>query len=87
MLWISLVYFLISLSFCFLVIFSNSSAEEAEATVQGECGRQEAQAAEGSQRGTSAHFPLMLLLLISPCFYHVLLTLFLDYSCLHSDYL
>lgn len=39
--------------FCSSAIFSHSSAEEAEATVQGERGGQEAQAAESPERGTS----------------------------------
>lgn len=41
----------LSLCFCFSVSFSHSTAEEAEATVQGECRGQEAQAAESPERG------------------------------------
>lgn len=40
------------LTFYPFAISSHSFAEEAEATVQGECGGQEAQAAESPERGT-----------------------------------
>lgn len=48
----------LSFSFFSSVSFSHSAAEEAEAAVQGECGGQEAQAAESTERSKQSRFLL-----------------------------